>query len=121
MSRKSILVVEDTRMIANAIFDLLSPHYDVVLCFDGKEGALVAEGRQFDLVLTDVVMPGMTGVELARKLRANPEKKALPIIALTSQSKEGIGPEADKVFDSYLVKPFGLNELPQLVKDLIGQ
>lgn len=120
MEKKRVLVVEDTRMIANVIYDLLSPDYEVSLVYDGKEGAARALAEPFDLVVTDFMLPGINGGEVAKLIRQSGERGGIPIVALTSQSEKSVGAEYEGLFDSFLVKPFGLEELPKLVHKLLG-
>ncbi len=120
MGKPRILVVEDTKMIANVIFDLLSPTCDVTLCFTGKEGVAKALESRFDLVVTDLVMPDTDGLSLAKILRQNEVYKTAPILALTAQGKHGLPPEAEPLFDAYLIKPFGIEDLPAVAARLLA-
>lgn len=118
--KKKILVAEDTRLIATAIHDQLASEYEVTLCFDGKTAASRALEEHFDLVVTDIVMPEMDGIELARVLRNQSETKNIPIIALSTKSEEVLNAETRRQFAAYLVKPFGLDELPRIVHEIFA-
>jgi two-component system KDP operon response regulator KdpE len=105
-----ILVVDDEAQIRRALaINLRARRYDVDLAADGQEALRVAADRHPDLVLLDIGLPGIDGVEVVRGLRAWTD---VPIIMLTVRSEE-----ADKVnaldagADDYVTKPFGMNEL----------
>ncbi len=104
-----ILVVEDDKDIREAISVLLQgEHFEVVTASNGQKGLEVLD-NSFDLVILDIMMPGMDGFETCKKIR---EVNTVPIIFLTAKSAE-----ADKLKglmvggDDYLVKPFSYNEL----------
>lgn len=118
--KKKILIAEDTRLIATAIYDQLSSDYEVTLCFDGKQAASRALEEKFDLIVTDIVMPEMDGIELARVLRNQEATKGIPIIALSTKAEDMLNAETRRQFAAYLVKPFGLDELPRIVHDILG-
>lgn len=116
---RSILVIEDDPSIQRGLRDALAgEHFESTLCADGPDGLRTARRRTFDLIILDVMLPGMTGFEICRTLRA--EKNATPILMLT-----GKGEESDKVLglelgaDDYLTKPFSVRELLARVKALL--
>jgi DNA-binding response OmpR family regulator len=116
---KRILVIEDDPAIQRGVKDALSSeHFDPVVCNDGTEGLRTARRRAFDLIILDVMLPGMNGFDICRTLRS--EKNTTPILMLT-----GKGEEADKVLglelgaDDYLTKPFGVRELLARVKAVL--
>jgi diguanylate cyclase (GGDEF)-like protein len=108
-----ILVVDDDEDIASFVeFNLKVHGYEVVKARDGQDALEVIENRRPDLAVVDWMMPNMDGVELTRRLRAEPLTSALPVIMLTARSMT-----VDKVVgltagvDDYLVKPFDTAEL----------
>jgi diguanylate cyclase (GGDEF)-like protein len=108
-----ILVVDDDQDIASFVeFNLKVHGYEVVRARDGQDALEVMEHRRPDLAVVDWMMPRMDGVELTRRLRAEPLTSALPVIMLTAKSMT-----VDKVVgltagvDDYLVKPFDTAEL----------
>ncbi|XXG10283.1 response regulator [Micromonospora sp. SH-82] len=108
-----ILVVDDDADIARFVeFNLKLHGFEVVHASDGQEALEVIEGRRPDLAVVDLMMPRVDGLELTRRLRANPMTSALPVIMLTAK-----GMTVDKVHglaagaDDYLVKPFDTAEL----------
>src|SRR6476646_2594236 len=113
-----ILVVEDTEAILYAVTDALATEgFDVQGTSDGKAGLEAAEGEPFDLVILDLMLPGLSGTEICRRLRAG---SAVPIIMLTARDAE-----ADRVLgleigaDDYITKPFSEVELLSRVRAML--
>ncbi len=110
-----ILIVEDEVAIAELQRDYLEMNgFEVEVCGDGAEGADLALAHDYDLVILDLMLPGMEGYEVCRKIR---EQKNIPII-MVSAKKEDL----DKVYglgmgaDDYMTKPFSPSELVARVK-----
>lgn len=116
---KSVLIIEDSKDIAN----LISLHiedlgYHAQCIHDGKEGLEVALSTPFDLIILDLMLPGMEGVEVCKNLRA--EKIKTPILMLTAKSEEldvVLGLELGA--DDYMTKPFSIRELLARIKALL--
>ena len=104
----TILVVDDsTTMRQMVCFTLTSAGHEVVEAADGHEGVAAARQGKFDLVITDVNMPGMNGIELVRALRALPEYKFTPMLVLTTESEQSIKQKGrDAGATGWIVKPF---------------
>lgn len=117
----SILVVEDEAPLAELLrYNLEAAGHAVTACATGEDAELLlAEGR-FDLILLDWMLPGVSGIEVCRRLRARGETKTIPILMLTAR-----GEEADRVrglttgADDYVVKPFSVSELQARVMALL--
>lgn len=118
-----VLVIEDARDIANLLqLHLRDEDYEVELAFDGTDGWKKLEAHRYDLVILDLMLPGVGGLELCRRLRAHQGKHNgyTPILMLTSK-----GTELDRVLglelgaDDYLTKPFSIRELTARVKALL--
>ena len=110
-----VLIVEDEKAIVDIIaFNLKREGYEVEEAYEGKGGLEKALSPQVDLVLLDVMLPGMDGFELLRRLR---EKSNVPVIMVTAREEE-----RDKVLgldtgaDDYITKPFSIKELLARVK-----
>jgi len=117
MARK-ILVIEDEKDIAHLVeLHLRDLGCDVTLAHDGRVGLDLALAQQFDLIVLDLMIPGLDGLEVCRSLRARPAY--VPILMLTAKSTE-----LDRVLglevgaDDYLTKPFSIRELIARVKAL---
>lgn len=114
-----ILVIEDNRDLAHLLEIHLRDHsYDVDLAFDGDKGLAKAEAGKYDLIILDLMLPGMDGLEICRRLRGRAEYT--PILMLTSKSSE-----LDRVLglemgaDDYVTKPFSIRELIARVKAIL--
>ena len=108
-----VLVMEDEDALATLLsYNLEKEGYRVVVASDGEEGMLQIEERLPDLVLLDWMLPGLSGIEVCRRLRGKAETRNLPIIMLTAR-----GEESDRIrgldtgADDYLTKPFSMIEL----------
>jgi two-component system, OmpR family, KDP operon response regulator KdpE len=114
-SPAKILIVDDEPQIIRVLRTALSTQgYTVRVASNGIEGADIALEWKPDLVITDVSMPEMNGVELCRELRANSE---VPIIVLSVRSNERMKIEAlDAGADDYVTKPFSIQELQARVR-----
>jgi DNA-binding response OmpR family regulator len=116
---KRILVVEDEREIARLVeIHLRDQGWEVTVCHDGPSGLAAASSGQFDLVVLDLMLPGVDGLEVCRRIRAAADY--LPILMLTARSSE-----LDRVLgleigaDDYLTKPFSVRELVARVKAIL--
>ena len=105
-----ILIIEDEEKIARFIeLELLHEGYEVMKCGDGRTGLEMAEGGDFSLVLLDIMLPGLNGLEVLRRLR---KKSDIPVIMLTARDAvmdkvAGL----DQGADDYITKPFAIEEL----------
>lgn len=110
MAQKKILLIEDEVKLARFVeLELKYEGYEVTVCHDGREGmALINEGN-FDMILLDLMLPGLTGIEICRRVR---KASNVPIIMLTAKD-EVIDKVAglDSGADDYLTKPFAIEEL----------
>jgi PAS domain S-box-containing protein len=110
--RARVLLADDNADMRDYLCRLLATSYDVTCCADGDEALAAARRVPPDVILTDVMMPKLDGFGLLKKLRADPELRAVPVIVLSARAGdeakiEGLGRGAD----DYLVKPFSGREL----------
>lgn len=113
------LVVDDDTLIGYATMaDLVDEGFDVVLCFNGQDGLDAALAEAFDLVVTDLVMPVMSGLDMIAALRR--AGATMPIILVTANAPSSLPPPAFAGFDETLPKPYRAAELKELARDLIG-
>jgi two-component system phosphate regulon response regulator PhoB len=113
MTQKKILVVEDERAIREMLaFNLSRAGYQVLPAADGREArAAIADGFP-DLVLMDWMLPDVSGLELTRQLKRDPQTKEIPVIMLTARVEEDDRVAGlDGGADDYIVKPFSPREL----------
>lgn len=113
-----VLVVEDERRLANLVRRALEEEGNVVdVSLDGAEGLDMAEGTQYDLLVLDLMLPHVDGVEICRRLRASGnDVRILMLTARDAVEDRVLGLEAGA--DDYLVKPFSFSELLARVKAL---
>jgi len=110
MPSYKILIIEDEKQIARFIeLELKHEGYDVYVCYDGKEGLKKVEEIHPDLILLDIMLPGINGIEVCRKIR---QYSNVPIIMVTA--KDDIPDKVmglDSGADDYVTKPFAIEEL----------
>lgn len=114
-----ILVVEDERIIANTIKEGLEQDgYAVDVAYDGEDGYNTASADEYDVIISDVMMPEMDGFTMVKKLREDGNKT--PILMLTAKSQEAdVVKGLDTGADDYLAKPFAFNVLSARVRALL--
>jgi len=119
---KRILVVDDSAAVRQSVSYVLDQAgYEIVQAVDGSDALTKLDGSPFHLVVTDVNMPNMDGIELTAKIRATEDYKFTPIVVLTTESqseKMNAGKEAGAT--GWIVKPFNSDKLLQVVKRLAG-
>jgi two-component system, cell cycle response regulator DivK len=110
---KRILVVEDQPDNRQILRDLLtSVGFHLFEAEDGEKGIAAAEAHRPDLILMDIQMPVLDGYEATRRLKANPELKAIPIIVVTSYALSGDEEKARAAgCDDYITKPYSPRQL----------
>lgn len=118
-----VLLVEDTDIIIALIKDYLTyKGYEVIVANNGREGILLAKEEQPDIILMDVMMPIMDGVEATKQIRAEKKIKQPPIIALTALAMQG---DRERCLEAgmtdYMSKPVKLNELIEIIEKYIAQ
>lgn len=115
-----LLVVEDNLDLLMLMQQLLKTSYHVYIARNGKEALKIIEKKDLDLIISDVMMPEMDGLELTRRVKSSPSYNTLPIILLTAKTqeedvKEGLQQGADE----YLKKPFRLGDLKLRIDNII--
>jgi two-component system, OmpR family, phosphate regulon response regulator PhoB len=120
-SAPHILVVEDETALAELIrYNLAAEGYRMAIASDGEEAEVLLAEDSFDLIVLDWMLPGISGLELCRRLRRRDTTRALPVLMLTARGEEG-----DRVrglstgADDYVVKPFSVPEVVARVKALL--
>jgi len=117
-----ILIVEDNAQNRLLMVDILTVHgYEIIEAKDGLEGIQFAKLHKPDLILLDMQMPVMDGLEAARLLKADPETRSIKILAITSFAMKG---DRERILaagcDEYMAKPIDTRDLPVVVQRLLG-
>jgi two-component system, OmpR family, phosphate regulon response regulator PhoB len=120
MAKRRILIIEDERALTKVlVYNLQREGYEVTVAHDGVEGLRRAQANPPDLVILDLMLPGMDGLDVCRELRATEATRSLPILMLTAKAEE-----TDQVVgfslgaDDYVTKPFSVKVLLQRIKAL---
>ncbi len=116
-----ILIVEDNAQNRLLMVDILTAHgFEVLEARDGREGIHLAKQDRPDLILLDMQMPVMDGMEAARILKADPDTRAIKILAVTSFAMKG---DRERILavgvDEYIAKPIDTRELPLLTRRML--
>ena len=118
---KRILIIEDDKDIVDLLKHYLTKESFILKdAGDGNSGLKKAQGENFDLIILDIMLPEMDGLEVCKELRGDPKTASIPIIMLTAKSEE-----SDKIVglelgaDDYVTKPFSPKELVARVKALL--
>ena len=121
MSRKKLLIIEDDRSLAGIVeYNFSNAGYEVFCAHDGQDGINQARSKLPDVILLDLMMPVVDGIEVCRRLRAESATRETPIIMLTAKSEE-----TDQLIgfsvgaDDYVIKPFSIRVLLEKVKTLL--
>lgn len=118
--RPTVLIVEDNGEMRSFIASILSTKYRIVEAADGEEGWRVAQNEWPDLIVSDVMMPGIDGVELLRRVRRDENLYVVPVILLTARTSIADQIEGTQAgADDYVTKPFSANFLKAKVDALI--
>ena len=116
----TILVCEDNPDMRRLLGDLLAKEFNVRFAKNGREGLDAVESDEPDLVLTDVMMPEMSGVELCARLKRNPGTRGIPVILITSKAEREMKIQGlESGADDYITKPFHSRELLARVRSLV--
>ena len=120
MPKAKVLVIEDDRSLAEVLsYNLKGAGYEVLVATDGQDGLLKAETKSPDLIVLDLMLPVVDGLDVCRRLRAQPATREIPIIMLTAKAEE-----SDEIVgfslgaDDYVTKPFSVKVLLERIKAL---
>jgi two-component system phosphate regulon response regulator PhoB len=120
MGKDKVLIVEDERSLTDVlVYNLEREGYEVFVSHDGREGLRKAQTVLPDVLILDLMLPGLGGLDICKELKASPKTAGIPVLMLTAKSEE-----TDQVIgfaigaDDYVTKPFSTKVLMQRVKAL---
>lgn len=121
MAKQKLLIIEDDRSLASVVeYSFANSGYEVFCAHDGQDGINQARNKMPDIILLDLMIPVVDGVEVCRQLRAESTTRETPIIMVTAKSEE-----VDQLIgfsvgaDDYVIKPFSVRVLMEKVKTLL--
>ncbi len=121
MLKQTILVVDDEQDLLDLIeYNLKKKDFEVLKAENGQEGIYLTKKNKPDLVLLDIMMPKMDGLEVCERMRMDPETKQIPIIFLTARGDEKTEIEGlDRGADDYITKPISTTKLISRIKAVL--
>ena len=121
MAKKTILVVDDEPPIVQVVGDLLKQQgYKVMEATSGKETLEILKKSKPDLILLDIMMPGMDGWDVVEKIKSNKNLEKIPIVFLTAKIDPISRSMGSLASTDYITKPFDNKDLIRRVKNIIG-
>lgn len=123
---KNILIIDDEELIIKSLKKLLEKEgYSVFIAKNGQDAVIMAEEENFDLIVADIRMPGMNGVEAVQSIYQELDKrnlKRMPVIFITGYADAETKKKAQTLKPiAYIYKPFDMSELVDKVRDILGQ
>ena len=121
MKKSKILVIEDENLMNRTIeFQLKKDGYEVDTALDGKTGIAKVEANYYDLIILDIMLPYLNGLEILAKIKQNDEKKYIPVIIISATGLEDTVLEGFKLgANDFITKPFILPEFSIRVRRLL--
>ena len=111
-AQKTILIVDDTELNVEILMDLLEDKYDILASLDGQDALEIVQEENIDLILLDIMMPGIDGFEVCKRLKSNPQTSGIPIIFITAKTDDD---SIEKAYElggvDYITKPFRAKEV----------
>ncbi|MEA3513745.1 MAG: response regulator [Campylobacterota bacterium] len=112
-NQKTILIVDDTELNVNTLMGLLDDKYDILAALDGESALeVVEEEESVDLILLDIMMPGLDGFTVCKRLKENPKTRDIPVVFITAKTDED---SIEKAYElggvDYITKPFRAREV----------
>lgn len=120
--RPRVLVVEDEQPLRELVVVTLGEAYDCEEAADGDTALERLRAQAPDLVVLDAMIPGRSGLDVLREMRAHPKLKKVPVVVLSAwQQPQDIDAALDAGADRFLGKPFRVEELSELAESLVGK
>lgn len=122
MSKKRILLIEDNEFNRKIVRDLLARQpYDLLEANDGEAGVVAARRDRPDVIVMDIQLPKLSGLDATRAIRADPDTAKIPIIVVTSFALSGDDKKAmDAGASAYLAKPYSPRQLLDTIRKMAG-
>ncbi len=117
--RARVLVVEDHPDMRAFLVEQLSEYFDVASACDGAEGLQAARDQRPGVIVSDVMMPGVDGLEMCRRLRADADLASIPVLLLSAKAEADDRADGLEVADDYMAKPFRMREVVARVHALL--
>jgi len=121
MNKGTILIIDDEKDVTELVrYNLEKEGFDVIAAADGATGLDVVARHKMDLIILDLMMPGIDGLEVCRRIRSDSRTRSIPLLMLTARATE-----ADRIIglelgaDDYVIKPFSPRELVARVKAIL--
>ena len=123
MTGETIMIVEDNLVnLKLAQVFLKKQGYHVISATDANEALMLLKDNKPQLILMDLQLPGIDGLQLTKLLKANPQTRHIMVIALTAYAMKGDEDKAKQAgCDAYMTKPFDTRELPKLINRLLNK
>ena len=123
MAKRILIVDDDVCIVEFMALQLSEKGYEILTAYNGKEGFFKTRQYKPDLVIQDIIMPGMHGSEMAKKMRLDEATRGIPIIFMTSLLEKVIGKETDNSLggNPILAKPVLMKELLPVIKKLLDE
>ncbi len=113
---KKILYVDDASSMRKLVNLVLGKEFDMTMASDGQEGYDLAEKAEYDVIISDVNMPVMNGLEFLEKVRANETNKFTPVLMMTTEASAEMKAEGKRLgATGWIVKPFDPEKLPSII------
>ncbi len=124
LKRRRILIIDDEKDLCFFVRQNLKllGNYEVIIARNGKEGIRAARVRKPDLILLDIIMPGLDGFEVLKRLKENKKTLFIPVIFLTAKGDEESKLKAVSLYnDDYIVKPFEMRILKSKIDNVLAK
>ena len=121
--KKTVLIIEDSKTILEILnFSLSKEGFNVLSAANGELALKHLDGTTIDLIITDLYMPKLNGLEFVKKARAIEDYKKIPILLLTTETQQDIKIEAKKIgVTGWVIKPFVPEKLIKAIKQLLSR
>jgi DNA-binding response OmpR family regulator len=118
---KKLLVVDDDDGVRELVCMALGGEYEVIEARQGGEGLRLARHHRPDLVFLDVLLPDISGIQVCRVMKSDPDLASTPVVMLTSMDQASdFGDATDAGADDYITKPFALATLSRTARNVLG-